>query len=399
MDVHPDKSSDLPAHNFVNTRNLSIDSATSQNRDPQFILNSLYPTHIQRHGLPIDNSEMADWEAESGSSSVVYLGHNVFERHKTFDFPQHSTRNRPHQLAKSHSTPTTLPTHTDPPNPQAIGSEIVRWATAIPDNLPLDLSALAVMLRGSSNKVPPSTEYAIMAFLAIFERPERRLTDEGIFDSLKEGFPWFKTHSENDFWKRDVINCMLFDSRFKAEYEGDRSWTINISELHKRPFVHRDARDRPMRLLPPSSRTVTTDDHNFPSYSSVDDVNMSRSYSAVSPVSGAMGGTTHPGFRRQNHVTTSRGILSEVTHSPSSDSSHHMIPPIYYSPPSRSASHSSRVLPSYSETYDAAESSWARENHVHPATVASDNLVLPSIRDVLGTEMHMVEERRRTTGN
>lgn len=80
-------------------------------------------------------------------------------------------------------------------------SDIVRWATAIPDNLPLKLSVWAASLLGPAGRVPPSADYPVMAFLAIFENHERRLTDRGIVDAFMESFEWFRTHSELDGWK------------------------------------------------------------------------------------------------------------------------------------------------------------------------------------------------------
>lgn len=143
------------------------------------------------------------------SSSVIYLGHNVFERHNSFDFLHYSTENQPHQMGTrrpqgrphARSDATVPPRNIDPATQQTIDSDIVRWATAIPHNLPLNLSALAVMLRGSADKVPPVSEYPVMAFLAIYESPGRRLTDEAVIDALQKSFSWFSTHSDADFWK------------------------------------------------------------------------------------------------------------------------------------------------------------------------------------------------------
>jgi hypothetical protein len=50
-------------------------------------------------------------------------------------------------------------------------------------------------------------------------------------------------------------------------------------------------------------------------------------------------------------------------------------------------------LPSYSEILSIGE---ARDNHDLAPSADFDNLVLPSIREVLGREMHLVEERGRT---
>jgi len=324
----------------------------------------------------------------------VYLGHNVFERHKTFDFPrysQHPSAVRPFSAASFQS-------HTaDSATQQAIDSEIVRWATAIPDNLPLNLSALPVMLR-SANEAPPPTEYAIMAFLAIFETPEKRLTDEGIFGALKDGFTWFRTHSEDDFWKRQVINCMRCDTRFKASHEGGRSWTVDISEVHRRPFVHREARDRPSRLLPPGPQTSASSNRSSVSQRSAD--YLERGRGSVTPARSGSSTDSRRSSRQQEHATgdTSRGTSSGVSHVHSVDPLHHPVPPARSPLPLRGKSNSSQPLPPYSEVLYAGESSRARRDHIPAAPAARDNLVLPSIRDVLGTEMHMVQERGRSTG-
>jgi len=291
-----------------------------------------------------------------------------------------------------------------------IDSEIVRWATAIPDNLPLNLSALSFMLPGSADKVPPTTEYATMAFLAIFEVPERRLTDEEIFEALEASFAWFRRHSEDSSWKvrieavyvatdpsdlpscqRDVIKCMLSDTRFKASHEGGRHWTIDIPEVHRHPFVHRDARDRPMRLLPPSPKAPTEGYHNSVSRFGADYVEMGGRSRAATP--GCDG--THPRLQRPNHSTSAGDSSSGSSHN---RASRRTFSPVRHPHPPRRNSISSWPLPPYSEVLPTRESSGEREHHVHAGSVVSDNLVLPSIRDVLGTEMHLVEERGRTTG-
>ena len=143
-------------------------------------------------------------------SSVVYLGHNVFETHKTFDFLNHpidrqsqpcirpSTADRARSDGYSKSL---FESHFDQATRHVKDSDIMRWATAIPDHLPLTLSALAMILPGPGDRVPPTTEYPLMASLAIFQCPERRLTDEGVLDALVENLSWFRIHSEDDVWK------------------------------------------------------------------------------------------------------------------------------------------------------------------------------------------------------
>jgi hypothetical protein len=147
------------------------------------------------------------------NESIVYLGHNVFETHKTFDFLYHSADKQVHNRqgtgspsaygdGASGATPV-LPL-TDPATQFMIDSDIVRWATAIPDNFPLKLSAWAASLLGPAGRVPPSADYPVMAFLAIFESRERRLTDSGIVDAFIESFEWFRSHSELDEWKVSI---------------------------------------------------------------------------------------------------------------------------------------------------------------------------------------------------
>jgi hypothetical protein len=281
-----------------------------------------------------------------------------------------------------------------------IDSDIVRWATAIPDNLPLNLSALGVILRSSADRMPPITEYATMAFLAIFESPGRRLTDKELLDALKDGFAGFRSHSEMDFWKCDVINRMLSDSRFKASHEGDRSWTIDISEVHRRPFVHREARDRPMRLLPPGPDAPAKGQTSATLFNS-DDVEMDHPHSAQ-PVGGGTGTVAHPSLQRQYSAVdaTLRRPLSRASSDipPLYDPTHHTIPPVRSPPLQRTMSNSSGPLPPLSEVLPTGEPSGVCEDQVHTPPGAFDNSALPSIRDVLSNEMHLVDERGRTRG-
>jgi hypothetical protein len=129
-------------------------------------------------------------------SSVVYLGHNVFETHKTFDFLHHPTSKQPQQDVRPFES-----NFVDQATQHVIDSDIVRWATGIPDRLPLTLVAFATILPGPPDGEPPVTEYPLMALLAIFQCPERRLTEEGIFSTFIECFPWFRTRREDVVWK------------------------------------------------------------------------------------------------------------------------------------------------------------------------------------------------------
>jgi hypothetical protein len=259
-----------------------------------------------------------------------------------------------------------------------------------------------------------------MAFLAIFESPGRRLTDKELLDALKDGFAGFRSHSEMDFWKVcigtariatdppdlcyfqcDVINRMLSDSRFKASHEGDRSWTIDISEVHRRPFVHREARDRPMRLLPPGPDAPAKGRTSATLFSS-DDVEMDHPHSAAQPVGGGTGIVAHPSLQRQYSAVdaTLRPPLSRASSDipPLYDPTHHTIPPVRSPPPQRTLSNSSGPLPPLSEVLPTGEPSGLCEDQVHTVPGAFDNSALPSIRDVLSNEMHLVDERGRTRG-
>ena len=203
---------------------------------------------------------------------------------------------------------------------------------------------------------------------------------------------------------------MLFDTRFNASQENERTWTIDIAELHRRPFVNRDARDKPNRLLAPGPRALVQD-HSSSSQFSADDVEMGH---APSPTR-STGGATDTNLRRgmQQHyamAATPRTPYSGTSHvHPSYDpAQHHTSSLSRSSSPPRSASFppirrvSFSPLPPYSEVLPAGnpsrDASPMHEDHNHPDPISSDSLMLPSIRSVLGTEMHMVEVRRHTTG-
>jgi hypothetical protein len=80
-------------------------------------------------------------------------------------------------------------------------SDIVRWATAIPDKFPLNLSGLAATWPGIDDRVPQPVDYPLIALLAIFGSPGGRLTDVGMAETLVKCFRWFRKHSGVDHWK------------------------------------------------------------------------------------------------------------------------------------------------------------------------------------------------------
>lgn len=412
MDFNPDQPSNHPAHNTARTHNLLGDSTATrptapfdkrrscQNNDPQSILNDLFPPSVRYRGRPISGSHEADREFESSDSSVVYLGHNVFETHKTFDFLYHSTNKQRPATGSSAahggggSNPTSRLPLPDPATQSMIDSDIVHWATAIPGNLPLKLSAWAASLPGPSGRMPPATEYPIMVFLAIFGSPERRLTDEGIFGALIEVFECLRPRGGRDSWKVDVINCISLDARFKASDGDERSWTVDISEVHRNPFIRRDARDRPMRLLPPGPKSRTSDRYPMQPSTGYMDVGRARSYSA--PASDAVGTNAPSNLQRQSLSTGTTPLGTPPgSHIPSPfNTTYYITPHVHLPPPPRRNVNPSGNLPSYSEILPTGE---ARDDHDHATSADLDNhLVLPSIREVLGPEMHLVEERRRT---
>jgi hypothetical protein len=413
MDPHPDHSSILPADNAVQARNLLDDAEGSHptspfdktgmgHSDPQTILNDLYPPSARHRGRSIDGSDGADRESESSYSNVVYLGHNVFETHETFDFLHHATSKQPQQgvrpitadLSRSdwYSKSPSESHFVDKATQHIIDSDIVRWATGIPDSLPLTLSALATILPGPPDREPLTTEYPLMALLAIFQCPEQRLTDEGIFNTFIECLQWFRTHQEDVVWKHGLIKYMLSDTRFKASYGDVRFWTINIPEVHSRPFVHREARDRPMRLLPPGPKAHTKD-HIAASRISAETKEMGPARSFTVPAGNATGTNARHGLQHHSPAigTTSHGALSGTISSFNSIN-HTMSPANLPHQPQRNLNPYGN-LPSYSEILCSGE---ARGDHVRASPADFNHLVLPSIREVLGPEMHLVEERRRT---
>ncbi|KIM85067.1 hypothetical protein PILCRDRAFT_817906 [Piloderma croceum F 1598] len=407
MDAHP---SILPADNAVQARNLLDDAEAGRptspfdktgmgHSDPQTILNDLYPPSARHRGRSIDGSDGADMESES---SVVYLGHNVFETHKTFDFLHHLPSKQPQQgvrpstadLSRSDGySKSSFESHFV--DQYVIDSDIVRWATGIPDNLPLTLSALATIRPGPPNREPPTTEYPLMASLAIFQCPERRLTEEGIFSTFIECLQWFKTHREDVVWKHGLIEYMSSDIRFKASYGEDKFWTIDISEIHRRPFVHREARDRPMRLLPPGPQAHAKD-HIAALHISAETKEMGPARSFAVPVGNATGTNARHGLQYHSPTigTTSDGAMSG-TGSSFNPTNHTISPAKPPHQPQRNLNTSGN-LPSYSEILCSGE---ARGDHVRASPADFNHFVLPSIREVLGPEMHLVEERRRANGS
>jgi hypothetical protein len=255
-----------------------------------------------------------------------------------------------------------------------------------------------------------------MALLAVFQCPEQRLTDEGIFNTFIECLQWFRTHQEDVVWKvrtaivgiatdlpdlrylqHGLIKYMLSDTRFKASrfktsYGDDRFWTINISEVHDRPFVHREARDRPMRLLPPGPKAHAKD-HIAASRISAETKEMGPARSFTVPAGNATGTNARHGLQHHSPAigTTSHGALSGTISSFNSIN-HTMSPANLPHQPQRNLNPYGN-LPSYSEILCSGE---ARGDHVRASPADFNHLVLPSIREVLGPEMHLVEERRRT---
>ena len=182
---------------------------------------------------------------------------------------------------------------------------------------------------------------------------------------------------------------MLSDTRFKASYGDDRFWTIDLSEVHRRPFVHREARNRPIRLLPPGPN-IQVKDHSSALRVRTETREMGHAQSFAVPVGDATGTNVRHGLQHYNSATgaTSRGALSSSSINPTN----HIIPPFNLPPEPHRNVNLSGNLPSYSEILPTGE---ARENHVYAASAVFDHSALPSIREVLGPEMHLVEERRR----
>jgi hypothetical protein len=447
MDDHSDHSSALPADNAVQARNLLDDAKASHptspfdktgmgHNDPQTILNDLYPPSARHRGRSIDGSNGADMESESvrqillqrlphltfrnyaiqSYSSVVYLGHNVFETHKTFlhrptsKQPQQGIRPSTADLSRSDGySKSAFESHVV--DQAIIDSDIVHWATGIPDSLPLTLSTLATMLPDSPDREPPTTEYLRMASLAIFQCSERRLTEEGIFSIFIECLQWFRIHRDDVVWKvrtaiisimtdlpdlryfqHGLIKYMLSDSRFKAIYEEDKFWTIDISEIHRRPFVHREARDRPMRLLPPGPKAHAKDKIAAP-HISAETKEMGPALSFAVPVGNTTGINARHGLQHHSPAisTTSHGALSG-TSSSFNPTNYTMSPANSPHQPQRNLNTSGN-LPSYSEILCSGD---AHGDHTRASPADFNHLVLPSIREVLGPEMYLVEERRRT---
>jgi len=199
---------------------------------------------------------------------------------------------------------------------------------------------------------------------------------------------WFRTHTDVHYWKLGIIAHMLSDNRFKAHHGGKRSWTIDISEIHRRPFVNRGARDRPMHL-PPSQKTQTMDRNS--SQFNADNRETVHGRSFVIPSADVTGKLAHHSIQRHGPVIgpNSRGASSGA--SSSFNPASYTTPAAHRQPSPRRNSSSPGGLPSYSEILPSGDPS---EHHIHTPSV--DHLVLPSIREVLGPEMHLVEERRRT---
>jgi hypothetical protein len=182
---------------------------------------------------------------------------------------------------------------------------------------------------------------------------------------------------------------MTFDPRFKVSYGVERSWTIDISEVHRHPFVRREARNRPMRLLPPGPQSQTKESY-APRFGTENrETGRARS---VSVPAGDATGTARPTMQHPSLSTggASHGAPSGTSYNPSSSRpSHHTIPQVHRPLSPRRNVNSFGNLPSYSEILPTGDARDGQDPDF-------DNQVLPSIREVLGPEMHLVTERGRT---
>ena len=188
---------------------------------------------------------------------------------------------------------------------------------------------------------------------------------------------------------------MLSDSRFRTIYGDDKFWTIDISEVHRRPFVHREPRDRPMRLLPPGPKAHPMDQIAGP-HISAETKEMGPARSFAVPVVSATGTNARHGLQHNDSAkgTTSHGALSGASSSYNPTS--HTMSPANHPHQTQRNSNPSGNLPSYSEILCSGDT---RGDHVRASPAEFNHFVLPSIREVLGPEMHLVEERRRTNGS
>ena len=188
---------------------------------------------------------------------------------------------------------------------------------------------------------------------------------------------------------------MLSDSRFRTIYGDDKFWTIDISEVHRRPFIHREPWDRPMRLLPPGPKAHPMGQIAAPHFSAkTKEMGPARSFAV--PVVSATGTNARHGLQHNNSAkgTTSHSASSGASSS-YNPASHTMSPANHPHQPQRNLNTSGN-LPSYSEILCSGD---ARGDHVRASPADFNHSVLPSIREVLGPEMHLVEERRRTNGS
>jgi hypothetical protein len=128
-----------------------------------------------------------------------------------------------------------------------------------------------------------------------------------------------------------------------------------MSELARRPFVDREAWNRPRHVLAPG-----------------------LSFCIKNPSSGTTSRDTLP--------SASRDFLSI-------DPTYHTIPPVYV--PGKNSG-TSVTLPSYSKGLPAEEACQASEGHVPADSGVVDDMVLPSIREVLGYEMYLVKDKVRS---
>jgi hypothetical protein len=139
-----------------------------------------------------------------------------------------------------------------------------------------------------------------------------------------------------------------------------------------------------MRLLPPSPNSQGLD-HSSSSQFSAE--NRARSFTMPSADATAR--------LRHNPAIGSTSRDASLGASSSFDPANY-ISPINRPPTSRLNSNMYGSLPSYSEILPTGDAS---EHHTHASSEDLDHPVLPSIREVLGPEMHLVEERRRTDGS